>query len=94
MAATIKGPELNRDWVGLRVRLRRRASNSFNVIPAGTEGVVQSYSPGKSAIRFTGIPCSSCGVAVVISGMHRSDFEIITPESEWPDTRGKGRRYR
>lgn len=94
MESEMIGPKLNRDWVGLRVRLRREASNSLCTIPAGTEGVIDRYSVGRRAIGFEGDPCECCGVSVHISGLHRSDFVILTPQNEWKDTRGQGRRIR
>lgn len=88
----MRGPQLNRDWVGLRVRLNRDAKNMLCSIPLGTEGTVSSYSAGKSAISFTGDKCECCGVSVHISGLRRVDVDILTPLDEWKDTRGQGRR--
>lgn len=86
------GPKLNRDWIGLRVRTTREAQNMLCRIPAGTEGTVSSYSGGRTGIGFRGDPCDCCGVSVFIKGMQRSDFVILTPRDQWPDTRGQGRR--
>jgi|GEM_PF-3148631 len=87
------GPKLNRDWVGLRVRLRREASNAYGVLPAGTEGVIKHYSSGRPRIEFMSDECPHCKVRIRISGMSRFDFDILTPKEDWPDTRGKGRHY-
>lgn len=85
------GPKLNRDWVGLRVRLKRPAKNGFGSLPAGTVGTVDGYS-GVRGIGIETDKCNCCGVSVFIVGLSRGDFEILTPESEWKDTRGRGSR--
>lgn len=88
----MNGPKLQRDWVGLRVRLLKSTQNSLVRIPAGTTGVIDACHKGK--VRFIGDPCKCCGVSVVITGMRVRDFGILTPPDEWPDTTGKGRNYR
>jgi hypothetical protein len=88
------GPKLNRDWVGLRVRLLGKAQNQIGTIPAGTTGTIASYTGGRMGIRFEADACQHCGISMRVSGMVRRDFAILTPSSEWKDTRGKGRPYR
>jgi len=85
------GPKLNRDWVGLRVRLRRRARNYYVTLAEGTEGTIDHYS--HAGITFESDKCKKCGVQAHISKMRREDFDILTPPDEWPDTRGKGRKW-
>ena len=85
------GPKLNRDWEGLRVKLTRSARNAYGTLAEGTVGVVTRYGP--TGIEFYADCCEACGFSPRISGMRRDDFVIITPEEEWPDTRGRGRNY-
>lgn len=80
------GPKLNRDWIGLRVKLKRAAENGLARLEAGTTGIVDGYP--HAGIRFAADKCEHCGVQVFITRMRRYDFEILTPVSEWPDTRG------
>lgn len=87
------GPKLNRDWIGLRVRLRREATNAYATLAAGTEGEITGYSSGRPRIEFMSDECPKCKVRIRISGMSRLDFDILTPKEDWPDTRGKGRHY-
>ncbi len=87
----MSGPKLNRDWIGLRVKLRRRATNQHGTLPIGTVGFIDGYSAGRQ-IRFEADSCKHCGFKPSISGMHRSDFAIMTPPDDWPDTQGRGRR--
>ena len=86
------GPRLNRDWVGLRVATRNPAGNYYVKVPAGTEGEITSYSPGKAGIRVQFDPCETCGVAAFIAGFSRTQLDILTPHTEWPDTRGQTKR--
>lgn len=85
----MNGPKLNRDWVGLRVKLNFDTANRFEKIPAGSCGIVDLYS--RMGIRFEADPCEHCGIQVTITGMHRSSFTILTPRSEWADTQVKTR---
>ncbi len=87
------GPKLNRDWIGLRVKLKRRAKNMLGTIVEGTCGTVTVYSGGRG-IRFEADLCKHCGCALAVAGMHRSDFTILTPPEEWKNTQGKGRPRR
>ena len=87
------GPQLNRDWVGLRVKLRRRVRNAYGSLPEGATGVIDGYS--RLGIRFESDSCKKCGLQLSISQMRREDFDILTPPEEWPDTRGNPpKRYR
>jgi len=88
------GPKLNRDWVGLRVKLRRECANAHGTFPRGATGTVESYTGGKKGICFQMDECEHCHVALRVSGMRRHDFVILTPPEDWPDTRGRGKRYR
>lgn len=89
-----KGPVLNRDWIGLRVRTNREMGNRICKVPQGATGTVTHYSNGvhKITVAFDG--CQSCGVSAIVSGITRYSLEVLTPESEWPNTQGKGRGYR
>ena len=83
------GPKLNRDWVGLRVKLTRKAANAHCSIAAGTAGVISSYGRGSNRIYFDADPCELCGGALIICGLNRADFVILTPPEEWKDTWGQ-----
>ena len=85
----MKGPKLNRDWVGLKVRLVSESVNGFARLPAFTEGTVRSYN--NKGIEIESDKCECCGVRVFMTRLQRSDVEVITPEEEWPDT-GKGKK--
>lgn len=84
------GPKLNRDWIGLRVRFIRENANGYGRVRPGLEATVTNYN--NKGIEIEGDKCECCGVSMFMSRLERSDFEIITPEEEWPDTRGQGRR--
>jgi hypothetical protein len=84
------GPKLNRDWIGLRVKLKHRATNAMATLAAGTSGIVEGYS--NTGIYFESDPCEHCQVKIRVSQMRRHDFEILTPEEEWPNTQGQGRK--
>jgi hypothetical protein len=86
MAKSTHGPKLNRDWVGLKVKLNRTAQNGFAKLAEGTTGIVDTYS--RMGITFLADKCEHCGVQVSISRMERRDFVILTPPEKWPDTRG------
>ena len=88
------GPTLNRDWIGLRAKLLRDATNYYGTIPSGTTGTIKNYSGGARAIRFDADPCAHCSQALSVSGLRRGDVVIVTPPEEWPDSRGKGRSWR
>ncbi len=85
------GPKLNRDWIGLRVKLTRRVENMLGTIAEGTAGTVTSYANGRLQIRFEADPCEHCRCALAIAAMGREDFTILTPPEEWKNTQGKGR---
>jgi hypothetical protein len=87
------GPNLNRDWVGLRVKLKREARNAMGVLAAGTTGTIASYS-SRDRIWFDADKCGSCRCGLMIGGMGREDFTILTPPDAWKDTRGQGRQGR
>lgn len=86
------GPKLNRDWIGLRVKLVREARNRSGTIAEGTAGVITNYVAGGLGIRFEADTCEYCQCGLGVVGMHREDFVILTPPDEWPDTRERGRR--
>ena len=50
----LKGPKLNRDWIGLRVELRRAVGNAYGELPAGTKGVI-NYQP-EYTVTFETLP--------------------------------------
>jgi hypothetical protein len=83
----MKGPKLNRDWIGLRVRLITENANGYARLQPGTEGYIRNYSP--KGIEFESDKCECCSVRVFMTRLQRSDVEIITPEEKWPDTRKK-----
>lgn len=85
------GPELNRDWIGLRVRLLGEVQTFLCKIPSGTKGTIGAYGAGRRGIRFDADPCIVCGVAASSLGLKRRDFRILSREEDWPDTRGRGR---
>lgn len=72
----MNGPKLNRDWIGLRVRLKRNAANSYVAFAAGTIGEVISYRGGRNGISFKSEPCPHCAASLIIAGMHRGDFDM------------------
>ena len=85
-----KGPKLNRDWVGLRVKNHETIRNGCAKVEKGSTGTIIRYPSTGIIVEFDS--CKTCKVAPIFSRMHRMDFLILTPMAEWPDTRGKGRR--
>lgn len=82
------GPDLNRDWVGLRVATNRPVKNRLVEVPTASAGTVSAYSPGSSAITVRFDPCDHCGIAAVVSGLVRASLVILTPKEDWLDTKG------
>ena len=71
-------PKRLRDCDGLRVRLGREARNMYAVIPAGTEGTLQTGGNGWHLLDFTADPCPHCGVKPRVGRMSWLDFEPVT----------------
>lgn len=92
MMAVHRGPKLNRDWIGLRAALRYGAENAYGTLAKDTVGTITDYGIGRRGIRFEADQCNHCNCALAVSGMRRLDFNILTPSSEWKDTRSKGRK--
>jgi len=88
----IYGPKLNRDWIGLRVTLRREAQNLVGVVARGARGEITEYTGGRRGIQFTPDGCSHCGCSIIISGLRREDFTILTPPEAWRNTQTQGWR--
>lgn len=88
------GPKLNRDWIGLRVRLRVEAGNYYGRLAIGTTGVIDAYSPAPRRITFLADKCECCGIRLRVSRLYRHYFEILTPEEEWSNTQGEKRKQK
>lgn len=85
----MNGPSLLRDWHNLRVRTVRDLSNALARVPAGTTGTVRRSGRG---LVFESDACQHCGIVFKVMQCKRHSFKVLTPESEWPNTKGKGRR--
>jgi hypothetical protein len=68
-------PRLQRDWVGLRVKLKRRLWSGLMTIPAGTVCTVVETTIGRC--RLTTDACPACGVAVHISRVAPFDLTLV-----------------
>lgn len=86
----MRGPKLNRDWVGLTVRLTRRVTTQLVTHPAGTRGTVTQYAG--YGIEFTADKCDCCGAQARVIRLARADVQIITARQDWPDTRARRNR--
>ena len=86
------GPKLNRDWIGLRVKLVREAQNGHGVIAKGTAGTITGYTNGVNGIHFGADPCKHCGCALFITAMRREDFTILPRATSGRTHKGKADR--
>lgn len=82
----MSGPELKRDWIGLRVRTLCPLSNRMCQVPAGSQGKVTSYHRG-FAVEFNG--CSACGCKARFTQIRPEDLAVVTPVEAWPNTKGR-----
>jgi hypothetical protein len=67
---------------GRRVRTRFDMSNGNTKIPAGT--VLRVANTWRSGVSLESPACSSCGVSVYITKIHRDEVELVPEERSSP----------
>ena len=69
-------PRVQRDWVGMRIKITRDMQNGFVSVKAGHKGEINSVTH-KYAIRINLDGCGHCNVAPSFSRVSWRDLEIV-----------------